>query len=198
MKVLFLNLFPSLLPFFFTVDSSGSSDRKEKGCDLEDMVPTPKRCRLANHSAITEFFQSGQYPEFWGVRCPAQDLNPKDNSALDYLLLLWPASFCNLIADEMDRYTCERGTSTWCKTSMTGLRLPYIYRYCFYNGYQDYPAPGFTGMKIFWLVCLLCLSTGLGLNFGHCCTICMSLEASISLKKAYQYSRRCSPECKSV
>ena len=52
-----------------------------------------------------------------GVHDPSQDLNPNDNSALDYFMLLWPASLCDLIADETDRYACERGTSNWRNTS---------------------------------------------------------------------------------
>ena len=85
--------------------------------DLQGMAPTPKRRRLANASALTTSLQSGLYPEFLGVHGPSQDLNPNDNSALDYLLLLWPASHCNLIADETDRYAYERGTSNWQNTS---------------------------------------------------------------------------------
>ena len=73
------------------------------GSDLEGMAPTPKRRRLANDSALTASRQSGLYPEFLGVHGPSQDINPNDNSALDYLLLLWPASLCDLIADETDR-----------------------------------------------------------------------------------------------
>ena len=32
---------------------------------------------------------------------PSRDMDPRDSSALDYLLLLWPASFCELIALEI-------------------------------------------------------------------------------------------------
>ena len=91
------------------------------GCDLEGMAPTPKRRRLANDSALTASLQSGQYPELLGVHGPSQDLDPNDNCALDYLLLLWPASLCNLIADETDRYTCKTGTSNWRNTSMAEI-----------------------------------------------------------------------------
>ena len=115
---------PSLL-YFFTVDSSSNFDsekeslgedvdeeeeedeveeEEEMGSDLEGMAPTPKRSRLANASALMVSLQSGLYPEFLGVHSPSQDLNPNDNSALDYLSLLWPASLCDLIAGEMDRY----------------------------------------------------------------------------------------------
>ena len=61
--------------------------------------------------------KSGLYPEFLGIHGPSQDLNPNHNSALDYLLLLWPASLCDLIADETDRYAYERGTANWRNTS---------------------------------------------------------------------------------
>ena len=78
---------------------------------------TPKRRRLANNSALTASLHSGQYPEFLRVHGPSKDLNPNDNGALDCLLLLWPASLCDLIADETDRYAYERGTAKWRNTS---------------------------------------------------------------------------------
>ena len=121
-------LVPALPPFlsFFIVDSSSSSDsekeslgedvddkeeedeeeekeEEEMGSDLEGMAPTPKRRRLANNIAFTASLKSGLYPESLAIHGPSQDLNPNDNSALDYLLLLWPASLCDLIADETDR-----------------------------------------------------------------------------------------------
>ena len=57
-----------------------------------------KKRRLANDSALTASLSSGLYPEFLGIHDPSQD-----NSALDYLLLPWSASLCDLIADETDR-----------------------------------------------------------------------------------------------
>ena len=135
---------PSLPSFFFTVDSSSSSDsekeslgediddeeedeeeeEEEMDSDLEGMASTPKRRRLANKIARTASLKSGLYPEFLGIHSPSQDLNPNDNSALDYFLLLWPASLCDTIAnetdryaDETDRYAYERGTANWRNTS---------------------------------------------------------------------------------
>ena len=78
-------------------------EEEEMGSDLEGMAPIPKRRRLANNIALTVSLKSGLYPEFLGIHSPSQDLNRNDNSALDYLLLLWPASLCDLIADETDR-----------------------------------------------------------------------------------------------
>ena len=78
---------PSLPSFFFTVDSSISSDsekeslgedvddeEEEMDSDLEGMAPTPKRRRLANKIAITASLKSGLYPEFLGIHGPSQDL----------------------------------------------------------------------------------------------------------------------------
>ena len=92
-------------------------EEEKMDSDREGMAPTAKKHRLANKIARTASLKSGLYPEFLGIHGPSQDLNPNDNSALDYLLLLWPASLCNLIADETDRYTYETGTANWRNTS---------------------------------------------------------------------------------
>ena len=131
-KIVFRSLPPSLPPFiFFTVDSSTSSasEKESLGEDVDEEEEEeewrwvviwyiPKRHRLANDSALTASLHSGEYLEFLGVHRPSQDLDSNDNSALDYLLLLSPASVCDLIADETDRYACETGTSNW-QTSST-------------------------------------------------------------------------------
>ena len=79
------------------------------GSDLEGMAPTPKRHRLVNDSALMASLQFGLHPEFLGVHGPSQDHNANDNSVLDYLLLLWPASLSDLIADKRNRYAYKRG-----------------------------------------------------------------------------------------
>ena len=51
-------------------------------------------------------------------------LNPHVSHAMEYLLLLWPASLCELMAVETDRYACQKGASSWQSVS-----LPEIWRF---------------------------------------------------------------------
>ena len=52
---------------------------------------------------------------------PTQQVNPNDGSVLDYLLMLWPAALCQLIAVETNRYALLRGVSGWC--DVTGAEV---------------------------------------------------------------------------
>ena len=141
------------------------------GSDLECMAPTPKRRRLVNASALTASLQFGLYPEFLGIHSPSQDLNPNDNSALDCLLILWPASFYDLIADEMDRYAYERGTSYWQNTSMAE-----IWTFLGITILMDIKR--LPNIKLYWsgdaLVSVPTLPRYMfRLRFGHCGIICI-------------------------
>ena len=62
------------------------------------MAPTHKRRRLCSELALKTSLESGLYPEFLGTVGPAENYDPESNSALDYLLLLWPESLSSLIA----------------------------------------------------------------------------------------------------
>ena len=64
------------------------------------MVPTSKRCKFARETALKVFLQSGLYLVFRGLEGPTHNINPGNSNALDYFLLLWPASLCELIALE--------------------------------------------------------------------------------------------------
>ena len=48
-----------------------------------------------------------------GIEGPSNDANPGDSNALDYLSLLWPATLCELIVLETNRYALQRGVAKW-------------------------------------------------------------------------------------
>ena len=100
-------------------EEEGEEEEEEGESDLDGKAPTPKRRKLAREKALKVSLQSGLYPTFRGIEGPSRDMDPRENSALDYLLLLWPASLCELIALETNRYAMERGLSTWRSTSPT-------------------------------------------------------------------------------
>ena len=81
-------------------------------------MPTPKRRRVAQARALKASLDSGLYPKFRGIHGPAQDLAPNENSAFEYLLLLWPAALCELIALETNRYANQKGVSNWQSVSV--------------------------------------------------------------------------------
>ena len=111
----------------------GSSDDDA----LDGAAPTLKRRKFAClDKALEASLSSGLYPTFQGIHGPAQDLDPKDNDALEYLRLLWPESLCELIALETDRYANQKGVSVSEVWSFLGIvilmgvhRLPRIRNY---------------------------------------------------------------------
>ena len=66
--------------------------------DEELLASTRKRRRLCSELALKTSLESGLYTEFLGAEGPAENHDPESNSALDYLLLLWPESLSSLIA----------------------------------------------------------------------------------------------------
>ena len=74
----------------------------EYGEDEEDdeMAPTPKRRKLCSQLGLETSLESGLYPDSLGREGPVEDHRPDCNSALDYLLLLWPELLTFLIASE--------------------------------------------------------------------------------------------------
>ena len=77
------------------------------------MAPTRKRRRLCSELALKTSLESGLYPEFLGAEGPAENHDPESNSALDYLLLLWPESLTSHIATETNRYARQRNRVNW-------------------------------------------------------------------------------------
>ena len=107
-------------PAGFDEEEEVEEEEEEEGeSELEGMAPTPKRRKLARETALKVSLQSGLYPVFRGLEGPAHDINPGNSNALDYLLLLWPASLCELIALETNRYALQRGIASWQNVSTT-------------------------------------------------------------------------------
>ena len=95
------------------VSAESFSEGEEKESDLKGTAPTPKRRKLAREKALKNSLESGLYPMFEGIEGPSHDANPGDSNALDYLSLLWPATLCELIALETNKYALQRGVAKW-------------------------------------------------------------------------------------
>ena len=63
--------------------------------------PNSRDCPGHSGTVGNYALQSGLYSVFRGLEGPTHDINPGNSNALDYLLLLWPASLCELIALDM-------------------------------------------------------------------------------------------------
>ena len=94
-------------------EEEDEEEEEEEESDLEGTAPTPKRRKLAREKALTNSLGSGLYPVFMGIEGPSNDANPGDSNALDYLSMLWPATLCELIALETNRYALQRGVAKW-------------------------------------------------------------------------------------
>ena len=105
------------------MDSTNNSVEEDDNSDeengLEGMAPTTKRCKVARGKALSASLKFGKYPTFLRMHGPTQKVNPNDGSVLDYLLILWPAALCHLIAVETNRYALQRGVSGWCDVTGT-------------------------------------------------------------------------------
>ena len=64
-------------------------------------VPNRHNRRVCNEEALQLSLGSGRYPEFEG---PQNPIDPRMNSDLGYLLLLWPEFLSDLIVVETNRY----------------------------------------------------------------------------------------------
>ena len=81
-------------------------------------VPNCLKQRVCNVEALQLSLGSGRYPEFLGIEGPQNPMDPRINSPLDYLLLLWPEFLSYLIVaetksvgphEEPTRETLQRG-----------------------------------------------------------------------------------------
>ena len=72
--------------------STGSSSHSSS--ELEGPISiSSDRKREAKPHGLLQSLYSGMYPEFTGMEGPTDNTDPKDNSALDFLKLLWPSAF---------------------------------------------------------------------------------------------------------
>ena len=86
------------------------SDNESNGDDIVDgAAPTPKRHRLVRVDGLLKALMSGLYPKFLGVTGPVSHFVPLDNSSLDFLKIIWPASLCEHIAVETNTYARHMG-----------------------------------------------------------------------------------------
>ena len=69
--------------------------------DLQFLIVIIEVC---NEEALQLSLGSGHYPEFLGMEGPQNPIDPCVNSALDYLLSLWPEFLSDLIVVETNRY----------------------------------------------------------------------------------------------
>ena len=75
-------------------------EEEEGESELEGMAPSLKRCKLGRETALKVSLLSWLYHVFRGLEGPTHNINPCNSNALDYFLLLWPASLSELIALE--------------------------------------------------------------------------------------------------
>ena len=95
------------------VNLISSAECGEEDEDDKVMAPTPKRRKLCSQLGLKTALDSGLYPQFLGTEGPVESHDPDSNSALDYLLLLWPESLTSMIATETNRYARQKNRSNW-------------------------------------------------------------------------------------
>ena len=104
-----------------TDDEDESDESSDTDWESEGVAPTPKRCKYAKETALRASLNSGLYPTFEGIEGPSRDIPPNENNPFEYLSLLWPASLCELIALETDRYALQNGARNWQSVSVAEL-----------------------------------------------------------------------------
>ena len=128
-----------------TDDSVEEDDKSDEESDLEWRTPTTKRCKVAQGKALLASPKLGKYPTFLGMHGPTQQVNQNGGSALDYLLMLWPAALSQFIAVETNRYALQRGVSAWC--DVTGADVWTFLGIVILMGLNDCPELATTGVQ---------------------------------------------------
>ena len=90
-------------------DAGGERTPEEFDSDIDGGAPTPKRRKLASGEGLILSLSSGRYPNYLGIEGPHTSLHPGADSTLDFLLLLWPNSLVDVIANETNRYAESKG-----------------------------------------------------------------------------------------
>ena len=93
--------------------ATAAKAKEDEDFNLEGLRPTSEHRKLASRQALKMSLQSGLYPEYLGVEGPYLFSDPRSNSELDFLTMLWPQALCDLIVEETNRYACRKGHSNW-------------------------------------------------------------------------------------
>ena len=72
--------------FLSSVSSSSISE-----AESPNYISSDNKREAKSHGLLQSLY-SGMYPEFTCMEGPTDDIDPKDNSALDFLKLLWPST----------------------------------------------------------------------------------------------------------
>ena len=76
---------------------------------------------------------SGHYPEYLGIEGPHNRNNPQTCNPLNFFILLWPESLCDLKVDETNRY--GRSKPNWLDIDRDEL-LTFLGLISYYDGYK--------------------------------------------------------------
>ena len=109
-----------------------SAEYDEEEDDEEVLAPTPKLC---SELVLKMSLESGLYPQFIGTEGPAENHDTDSNSALDYLLQLWPELLTSLIATETNRYAKQKNHPKWVARCDNGGNLDFL-RHSYPDGYS--------------------------------------------------------------
>ena len=82
-----------------------------------------------NEEALQLSLSSGRYPEYLGIEGPQDRNNPQTCNPLDFLILLWPESLCDL-SRETNRYGRSKLLTFLGLITVMGIKkLPTIENY---------------------------------------------------------------------
>ena len=104
----------------WTEESFTDADEDDESSDGEEMDDDEEEEEESSEEEEEEEDLDGLAPTE-GIKGPSQDLPPQENSAFDYLRLLWPVCLCELIATETDRYAHQCGIRDWQSVSVAEI-----------------------------------------------------------------------------
>ena len=85
-------------------------EEEEVNRSLEGKLATRQSRKEANEHALKVSLESGLYPEYLGCEGPYHPVDPEENSALDFLKLMWPDYLVDIIVLETNRYAKSKVT----------------------------------------------------------------------------------------
>ena len=105
----------------FVLSFTDTSDEEEEEDYSVGVTATPRRRKEAKALALLLSKSSGRYPQFRGLREPAEVTNPHDHDALDFVKLVWPSAVCEMLAVEMNRYAAQNQPKGWFDTTASEI-----------------------------------------------------------------------------